>query len=522
MPVVRAAVILMAYPAGQSLNLKMDVHAYVQYFFNPDYGFKAYWLKQTDNDLLFDGAVFDWRVHTTPNPDLSNRTTVAKAAVDIMQSEHGVDFSPFDVIIVILGIKPSIPSDGGSTGVQSAHRSHHAIVARVGDPFDFIAHEIGHAFDLPHSFGSLLFQTAGEVPGGYAHPYCIMSAMSYGGLASPYAPTPPRNNWPEYSPLGPSLNAVTALGRGWIHAHSFVMPGSNTQELVLRSRHAGGRDLGRPPQAVEVRAANGDTFLVEYREDAADGWDRGQGAPLLIVAQGRGGTGEKAKPGKFSGTYLAKRSLPVVLGGSGHMYRGPGFGFVILDRSVLDHTVRIRLSPGNVPVPTVNAASSLTMDRSVVGQGITTWEPGEKFCYEGAWRYTKFAQHQTWTFEVTCNDAAPPFTAVWTVEGTVLTTSPQTVTVSKTVTVANASMNSVIVNQFVSIVCEVEPLPNGSRLRARDTPNHETYGFSVQVALSSSIGACTESFSRSSPGWSTTTGRPSSRRWPSAGRSSPT
>ena len=162
-----------------------------------------------------------------------------------------------------------------------------------------------------------------------------------------------------------------------------------------------------------MRAANGDTFVIEYREDGADGWDRGQGAPLLIVAQGRGGTGEKAKPGKFSGTYLAKRSLPVALGGFGHMYQGPGFGFVILDRSVLDHTVRIRLSPGNVQVPTVNAASTLTMDRSVVEQGETTWEPGEKLCYQGTWRYTKFAQSQTWTFEVTCNDAAPPLAAVW-------------------------------------------------------------------------------------------------------------
>ena len=76
-----------------------------------------------------------------------------------------------------------------------------------------------------------------------------------------------------------------------------------------------------------------------------------------------------------------------------------------------------------------------------------------------------------------------------------LTTSPQTVTVSKTVTVANPKMDSVIVNQFVSIVCEIENLPNGSRLKARNTPNHETYRFSVQVTLSSSIGACTESFS---------------------------
>ena len=154
MPVVRAAVILMAYPAGQSLNLKMDVHAYVQYFFDPTMATKAYWLKQTDNDLLLRRrGVRSAVAHTEPNPNLGNRTTVAQEAVNIMQGEYGVDFSPFDVVIVVLGINPSIPSDGGSSGVQSEHRSHHAIVARVGDSFDFMAHEIGHAFDIQHSFG---------------------------------------------------------------------------------------------------------------------------------------------------------------------------------------------------------------------------------------------------------------------------------------------------------------------------------------------------------------------------------
>ena len=94
MPVVNAAVILMAYPAGGQLNLKMDVHAYVQYFFNPDYGHKAYWLKQTDNDMLFDGGVFDWRMHTDPNPNLGDRTTVAQEAVDIMQNELASTSAP--------------------------------------------------------------------------------------------------------------------------------------------------------------------------------------------------------------------------------------------------------------------------------------------------------------------------------------------------------------------------------------------------------------------------------------------
>ena len=42
--------------------------------------------------------------------------------------------------------------------------------------------------------------------------------------------------------------------------------------------------------------------------------------------------------------------------------------------------------------------------------------------------------------------------------------------------------------------CEVENLPNGSRLRVRNKPGDETYHFGVSVKLSCSIGATTESF----------------------------
>ena len=127
--------------------------------------------------------------------------TGAQEAVNIMQGEYGVDFSPS-----MWSRRPGIshPSprrrlDRRAVGAPLASRDRGAGRRR----FDFMAHEIGHAFDIHHSFGSILFQTSGEGPGGYAHPYCIMSAMAYGNLAAPYFPSPPRNNWPEYAPLGP-------------------------------------------------------------------------------------------------------------------------------------------------------------------------------------------------------------------------------------------------------------------------------------------------------------------------------
>ena len=128
----------------------------------------------------------------------------------------------------------------------------------------------------------------------------------------------------------------------------------------------------------------------------------------------------------------------MVLGGPGHGYQGPGFGFVIMERSVADHTVRIRMSPGNVRPPAVNRSSEMAMERTAVEHGESTWEPGEDLCIKGTFGYTKFEQSQICTFEVTCNDATPPFTAVWQVEGVTLTSSPQTVSVAKTVLVANS------------------------------------------------------------------------------------
>ena len=51
MPVVRTAVLLFAYPAGQNLDLHGDVLWYRNYFFGPVYGQAGYWIKQTDSHL---------------------------------------------------------------------------------------------------------------------------------------------------------------------------------------------------------------------------------------------------------------------------------------------------------------------------------------------------------------------------------------------------------------------------------------------------------------------------------------
>jgi hypothetical protein len=508
MPVARAIVLLTGYREGdEQLYLPQDAPWYVQYFFNPDYGLKGYWLKQTDNDVLFDGEVSDWAFYPPGSLDVTNRTSTAQTAVVMMGNERGIDFSRFDMVIVVLGVPRQMSTDGGSTEVTvggiggGPFRRLRAVVMRVRDRFDFVAHETGHGLGLKHSFGSTTFQTSGEGPGGYGHPHCIMSAMSYGGISGggPYFPTPPRDGRPEYSALGPSLNAVTALGRRWVDGGSFRTGDMGPTEFDIRSRHFGGRNPGLAPQAVEVLTPSGDNYVIEFRERA--GWDMGQGGDYLIIAQGRGAVGEQAYQGAFVGTYASRIELPVTLGGLGHVRNFPGFGLQVLNRSTTDHTLKIRLHPGKAPLIAISSSSNVeTLARAILERGETTWAPGEKICVEGTFPYTKVSQRQRATFEATCGDGQPPVQGIWTVDGQVIPPAGGPLSLTKKVQLANPKLETMLATRSVALDCQIEPLPNGSRLRVTSDPANETFHIDVKVELQSTIGSATETFTEEMAG----------------------
>lgn len=497
MPVVRTAVML-ATVSGMGQVKLLPPPWYVQYFFNPNYGQAAYWLKQTDNQVLFTGEVFDWLGFANEGEiNLRSRDESVATVVKRLERERGVDFRPFDLVVFVAGLPDGLPAeafDGGSTDVDSAHQGHHGIATRTGDPFDFVAHELGHGIKLQHSFGAPSFQASGEDPGGYGHPYCIMSAMAYGGLGDPFITATPRDGRKEYNRLGPSLNATTALGRGWLSRHLYDLAATDGPvELDLRSRHFGGKDEALPPQALEIRGKDGQTYVVEFRENA--GWDLGQPTPMVIVAHGKGSTADKKYGGTHSTTFMKLIPLPVALGSAKSYFNGPGFCVTVVGRSPGAHTVRVRVQPGMARPAAVGISSSLrALDSRFLDFGDTTWEPGERFCTVGTWRYEKFANSEIATIEMTCDQVVPPLTGVWTVDGIAIGDLSGTLTLKgKKVDIATPKLDSKAATADVEVGYKVTAMSNGSRLELTNRSQDETYTLAIEGGLYDGVGSATRS-----------------------------
>lgn len=487
MGIVRAAVLLYGWTAGQQLQVP-DREFYERYFFHPVHGQAAHWAKQTDNQVALTGQVFDWAFDTDPNPQLTNRTDVVNNVISTLQDSRDIGFGGIDLIFLVLGVPASVPSDGGSTTARSNTRSHAAVVMRLGDRFDFVGHEIGHALGLLHSFGPPSFHLADTKPGEYGHPYCVMSAMAYGGTGGPSFPTPPWENAREYNGQGPSLNAATALDRGWLDAHDYPLDGAQVRQFVVRSRSWGGRLAHLAPQAVNVRGGDGQNYVIEYRENVD--WDLGQGSPVLIVNHGHGSTGDRAYPDRGTATFLSLIRLPITLGGTGAVYQGPGFGVQMLTVSSSAHTVTFNLFPGRAPHTPFQLDQQLNLvEEQLLESGVTDFGVGTRICLEGVWPYRKLSQAQVATFDATYPLAVQPIYASWSANGEPLTGTTGTISLITTVKVATADLADLFDTRFVSIRYEIERLPTGSRLRLFNQPVNESYSVDVAVTLRTDIGS---------------------------------
>ena len=490
MPVYNIAVMLWQWGAPVSLH---DKAWYEDYFFNPFYGQAGFWLKQSDGSVVLSGRVFDWLFDSAPARDFSNRTNTAKAAIEILEGDVGL--SPYQSIVVVLGIPKEKPADGGSSQpVASSFAMHHTLVTRIGDPFDFISHELGHGIlGRPHSFTwDENYQAIGESPGGYGHRHCIMSAEAYGGNEKEARhDAPPPLGWQdEYHYVGPSLNGVTAQARGWINCYEVALTPGFKSDFVIRSRQWMGHDPALPPQGIHISKPGGPTYVVEFYEN--QGWDIGLTRPHLIITQDTGGLADTHYPGAHSGTYLDSMGLPgAALAGHAAVLNVSGpLGVIPLAYDPASHTLRVEINDHIVSGGVIAMATKVETEPHTVGSDRVTFEPGDRFCVSGEWTFDWTENQQTATIDASHPRAGSG--ASWTVDDVPLPPDKAILPLNKTVMVADPKLLDGTKSLAVEIGYKIEPIPNGSRLTLTNRPEDESYSVEVAVTLTNSVASGTE------------------------------
>lgn len=495
MAVFNIAVFLWSWNPPGNLH---DVAWYRDYFFNSVHGHTGYWLKQSSNRLCLTGQIFDWYAEPGPEPDFSDRPKTARQMIGHTEEQHDFDFELFDAVVVILGIPPGKSSAGGSAGTIKTSNGHvNAMVARIGDPFGFMAHELGHMIGLDHSFTyDINYQIEGDGPGGYGHPHCIMSHDGYGiGYAEAHHDAAlPLGQFPEYRGIGPSLNGATALAREWIDAYSVTLTPGFEAEYVIRARQWGGRHPYDPPQGIRLLTPEGETFVVDFYESS--GWDKGLIGNRLVLTQDKGGLGEKNYPHTHVGTWLASLRLRAPLSGPQGVINAPGpIGLVPLFYDAQNHLLRVRVKHGVVSGGVIAMAYDV-VTVPLSGHAVTVdFEPGERFCVTGQWTCFETFNRQTATLEATHPRAHPGTAVDWTLDGAPCFAPSGTVKLAgKTVSVAHPKDLNLSAARDIEIDYRIEAIPNGSRLILTNRPEDESYQVEAAASFRTSVaeGRCTE------------------------------
>ena len=202
---------------------------YDDYFFRSGVG--AYWTKQSNGNCWLEGDVFGWYTFSQ-TPDFNDPWSIIYAAQDQANLTLGPRPSlepgggPFpyiqvsyDVCIIFLarvgnaGLPPRVVSCQQPRQTSSVNqRLASYVILDTNSSFDVIAHEIGHSFNFSHSFDDTdsQYESWPTKGGEYGHPYCIMSAETYGNRKNPVWTSPgPLPN--ALQRIGPNLNGMDAV-----------------------------------------------------------------------------------------------------------------------------------------------------------------------------------------------------------------------------------------------------------------------------------------------------------------------
>src|SRR5919106_2416083 len=145
-------------------------------------------------------------------------------------------------------------------------------VCGPNDSLSTILQEVGHGLGLMNHSRSV------AKPGDYEHPFCIMSAETFGDNNPTF--------FGRFGKAGPGLCAPYVFKTGWLaEARIAKIPtnGRSPRPTVLTLSPIRERQLGHKQVAmIQLNTPQEVTYFVEYR---SGGWDRGLGGPTVVIDQ---------------------------------------------------------------------------------------------------------------------------------------------------------------------------------------------------------------------------------------------
>jgi hypothetical protein len=281
----RWAILLCGVPGQPSPVTRRNRGDFVDLFVNngPN-SLNRYWRDVSLGAINLDGSqVLGWVDLPDSFSTIMNRTQRIIAAAEHFSTRadtsQQVDFRNFDGILVVTDATVDL------TGVRLPQpinlngetRSYRLVICGQNHVHSQIAHEMGHAFGLDHSFDTA--PTSHDPaddgrPGAYGDPWDIMSAMV--GIRTHLRP--------PFGAAGPGLNAVNLDLLGWLPPSRVAVLRGDGHRLNA-TVHL--RPLNRHDLPGHL-AATFDSLYVEFRidtpsNDTFNNWDDGLARPAVLV-----------------------------------------------------------------------------------------------------------------------------------------------------------------------------------------------------------------------------------------------